>query len=94
MRNDDVGFSRTAETKELRGDAPTDLVVALDALALARDMTRNAYVVDVLGKHVLKELHRHSVEANALRGNPMMSAMVRTRADACAPTGKELHDHR
>ena len=71
-----------ADTKELRGDAPTDLVCALDALALAKDLTRHAYVLDVLGKHVVKEMHRHIVEANALRGNPLLSALSRNRAEA------------
>ena len=71
-----------ADTKELRGDAPTDLVTALDALALAKDLTRHAYVVLVLGKHVESELHRHIVEANALRGNPLLTALSRHRSDA------------
>ena len=68
--------------KELRGDAPTELVTALDALALAKDLTRHAYVLDVLSKHVNKEMHRHIVEAKALRGNPLLAALSRTQADA------------
>ena len=75
-----------ADTKELRGDAPIDLVVALDALALAKDMTRNAYVVDVLMKHANKEIHRHLVEANALRGNPLLASLSRNRPDASGTT--------
>ena len=75
-----------ADTKELRGDAPIDLVVALDALALAKDMTRNAYVVDVLLKHANKEIHRHIVEANALRGNPLLASLSRSRSDAPGTT--------
>ena len=75
-----------AETKELRGDAPIELVCALDALALAKDLTRHAYVIEVLGKHVNKEMHRHIVEANALRGNPLLVALSRNRSDASAPT--------
>ena len=39
------------ETKELRGDAPADLVRALDALALGEDMSRNAYDDDELSTH-------------------------------------------
>ena len=76
----------SADTKELRGDAPTDMVCALDALALAKDLTRHAYVLEVLGKHVNKEMHRHIVEANALRGNPLLMALSRHRSDASAPT--------
>ena len=71
-----------SDTKELRGDAPTHLVTALDALALAKDMTRQAYIVDELTKLVERELHRHIVEANALRGNPLLMAMSRNRSDA------------
>ena len=70
------------DTKELRGDAPIDLVTALDALALAKDLTRHAYVLEILSKHVTKELHRHIVETNALRGNPMLTALSRTRSDS------------
>lgn len=61
-----------SDTKELRGDAPIELVQALDALALAMDLTRNAYVIRVLEKHARLEMHRHSVLANMLRGNPML----------------------
>lgn len=74
------------DTKELRGDAPTELVTALDALALAKDLTRHAYVLDVLAKHVNSEMKRHIVEANALRGNPLLMALSRQRADAFGPT--------
>ena len=70
----------SADTRELRGEAPIDLVCALDALALARDLTRHAYVVEILDKHVKKELHRHIVETNALRGNPLLAATVRHRS--------------
>ena len=71
-----------ADHKELRGDAPIDLVTALDALALAKDLTRHAYCLEVLGNHVMKEMHRHIVEANALRGNPLLVSLSRTRPDA------------
>lgn len=66
-----------SDTKELRGDAPLELVQALDALALARDLTRTAYVNSVLEKHVRLELHRHSVTTNMLRGNPMLAEVER-----------------
>lgn len=75
-----------ADTKELRGDAPTELVCALDALALAKDMTRHSYCLDVLSKHVILELKRHIVETNALRGNPLLAALSRSRPDASGPT--------
>lgn len=81
----------TANTKELRGDAPTDLVYALDALALARDMTRHNYCLEVLAGHVNKELHRHIVETNALRGNPLLTAMARSKS-GLVDTGPQAKD--
>lgn len=62
-----------ADTKELRGDAPADLVRALDALALSHDLTRHAYCLMVLEKHVKQEMHRHSLVAAMMRGNPLLS---------------------
>lgn len=62
-----------SETKELRSDAPADLVRALDALALAHDMTRTAYMVEVLERHVQVEMHRVSLITNMMRGNPLLS---------------------
>lgn len=62
-----------ADTKELRGDAPADLVRALDALALSHDLTRHAYCLMVLEKHVKEEMHRHSLVAAMMRGNPLLS---------------------
>ena len=61
-----------SDTKELRGDAPSDLVRALDALALSRDMNRHAYVVEVLEKHVKQELHRVTLITAMMRGNPLL----------------------
>lgn len=58
---------------ELRGQAPSDLVQALDALALAVDMTRTDYINGILEKHVRLELHRHSLTQKMLRDNPMLA---------------------
>lgn len=60
-----------ADTKELRGDADADLVRALDALAMTQDLTRHAYMVKVLEKHVAVELHKASLLHSMLRGNPL-----------------------
>lgn len=72
MVSENHHFARGGETLELRGDAPADLVRALDALALADDKTRHAYCVEVLERHVRKELHRLSLIASAMRGNPLL----------------------
>lgn len=66
------------ETKELRGDAPADLVRALDAIALAKGLNRNAYVNDVLEAHVKVYLAELTVVTNMLRGNPLLAASDRS----------------
>ena len=81
MHKDDVMLSRSSDTKELRGDAPTELVCALDALALVDDKTRHAYCLKVLTDHVEKELHKHSVLANVLRGNPLLTVSNRSKPE-------------
>jgi len=61
----------STDTKELRGDAPVELVSALDALALSEGMARNAYVNQVLSKHVNERLHALSTAHRMLSGNPL-----------------------
>ena len=62
-----------ADTKELRADAPADLVRALDALALSHDKNRTTCMVEILEKHVKAELHRVTIVHSMLRGNPLLS---------------------
>lgn len=68
------------ETKELRGDAPADLVRALDALALSQDMNRHAYVLHILERHVMKELKRVNLINSMMVGNPLLPDSDRSRA--------------
>lgn len=65
-------MTMSTETKELRGLAPADLVRALDAIALAKGMDRNAYVNQVLEKHVRSYLDELTVVTSMLRGNPLL----------------------
>ncbi|WP_159917904.1 hypothetical protein [Pantoea sp. 18069] len=58
---------------ELRGQCPSHIVAALDALAMARGLDRNAYVNSVLSAHVQEEVDRASVLVRTLRGNPLLS---------------------
>lgn len=67
-----------ADTKELRADAPADLVRALDALALSHDKNRTTYMVEILEKHVKAELHRITIVNSMLRGNPLLSDSERS----------------
>lgn len=60
------------ETKELRGLAPADLVRALDAIALAKGLDRNAYVNQVLESHVKSYLDELTVVTRMLQGNPLL----------------------
>ena len=75
-----------SDTKELRGDAPTHLVSALDALAISRDMTRHAYCLEILEKHVVKELHKVTVIRRMMRGNPLLPDAAGNTPDAFSPT--------
>jgi predicted transcriptional regulator len=68
-----------SDTKELRADAPADLVRALDALALSHDQNRTTYMVAVLEKHVKAELHRVTIVTSMLRGNPLLSDTERSQ---------------
>lgn len=62
----------SGETKELRGLAPADLVRALDAIALAKGMDRNAYVNQVLESHVKSYLNELTLVVSMMRGNPLL----------------------
>jgi len=68
----------SGETKELRGLAPADLVRALDAIALAKGMDRNAYVNQVLELHVKSYLDELTVVTSMLRGNPLLTDSARS----------------
>lgn len=69
-----------SDTKELRGLAPSDLVRALDAIALAKGMDRNAYINQVLERHVKSYLDELTVVTAMLRGNPLLSDSERSHA--------------
>lgn len=60
------------ETGELRGNCPKALLSALDALAMARNLDRTAYVNQLLEAHVADEVHKASVLVRTLRGNPFL----------------------
>lgn len=70
-------FSRSLSSDhqkvELRGMAPASLAAALDALAMAEDQDRNAYVVKVLEVHVREQLRKASLLNRVLRGNPLLA---------------------
>ena len=68
------------DTKELRGDAPAELVQALDALAQADGQSRNAYVNKVLLAHVKERLHQISLGHRMLIGNPLYPESKRSKA--------------
>jgi hypothetical protein len=58
---------------ELRGLCPRELAEALDAIAMARGLDRNAFVVQVLESEVKRVLHESSVIHRALHGNPLLA---------------------
>ena len=71
----------STDTKELRGDAPADLVRYLDALALSHDMDRNKYVVSVLMEHVKSHGRRLTLQNSMLKGNPLLTESGRNDAE-------------
>lgn len=62
-----------AEKTEMRGLAPSELVQALDALAHAEGLDRNAYIIAVLDAHVKLICHKQTLVARMLRGNPYLT---------------------
>lgn len=70
----------SSETKELRGLAPVELVKALDAIALAKGMDRNAYINQVLELHVRAYLDELTVVARMLQGNPLLPDSQRSHS--------------
>lgn len=66
------------ETKELRGLTDANLVRALDAIALAKGLDRNAYVNEILMAHVVSYVNEMTVVANMLRGNPLLPDSARS----------------
>lgn len=61
------------EKTELRGLCPTELAAALDAIAMAKGMDRNSYVIQELTLSVKKYLAEATVVQRALQGNPLLS---------------------
>lgn len=88
---DRADFSRAAATdsKELRGDAPANLVIALDALAYAKNLTRTAYINKVLSAHVDVALYESSVVHAMLRDNPLLPRRNRRSTDSAGYAGDE-----
>lgn len=63
----------TQDRIELRGLCPVELAQALDAIAMAKGIDRNAYVVHVLASEVRRYLAEASVATRVLQGNPLMT---------------------
>lgn len=63
----------TPEKVELRGLAPVDLAKALDAIAMAKGLDRNTYVVHVLEAEVKRVVGEASVISRVMRGNAYMT---------------------
>lgn len=62
-----------AEKTELRGLAPTDLVQALDAIALSRGMDRTTLINKMLTTEVKRIGHEMNLLQRMARGNPLLS---------------------
>jgi hypothetical protein len=62
-----------ADKIELRGMASVDLVSALDAIALSRNLDRTALVNEVLTRFVKQVGHEMNVLHRMARGNALLS---------------------
>ena len=62
-----------ADKVELRGLCPIELAQALDAIAMAKGMDCNAFVVRVLASEVRRYLAEANVALRTLRGNPLLA---------------------
>ena len=58
---------------ELRQLAPTHLLQALDAIAMAKGMERTAYIEGILMREVKKVAHEAMMVSRCLHGNPLVS---------------------
>lgn len=69
---DRVAFSRgpAGDTAELRGDCPKSILGVLDAVSLARNMTRIALVNEILGEWTAKKAHEAMLVHRVTTGNP------------------------
>ncbi len=67
MSNENISFARGIDTTELRGDCPRNIVNVLDAVSMARGISRNALVVEILSEFVDIELHKTTL-INRLAG--------------------------
>jgi hypothetical protein len=62
-----------SDKSELRQLAPTSLLQALDAIAMAKGMDRHTYIESVLFAEARRVAHEASVIARCLQGNPLLS---------------------
>ena len=60
------------DKSELRQLAPTHLLQALDAIAMAKGMERHAYIESVLSAEAKRVAHEASVISRCLQGNPLL----------------------
>jgi len=61
------------EKVELRGLCPMELAQAMDAIAMAKGIDRNAYVVHVLTSEVQRYLAEASLALKVLQGNALLA---------------------
>lgn len=61
-----------SDKSELRQLAPTHLLQALDAIAMAKGMERHTYIESVLAAEAKRVAHEASVISRCLQGNPLL----------------------
>lgn len=63
-------FTRNGTSNELRQECPRHVLNVLDAVSIARDITRTALVNEILGEFAKKKLHESSLIQKLTSGNP------------------------
>lgn len=71
-----------AEKTELRQLVRTELLQALDGIALSKDMERHAFVEKILEAEVKRVAHEAMVLQRVLRGNPYLLPPCAGKQDA------------
>jgi hypothetical protein len=66
---------------ELRGEVPRDLIDVIDAVALARGVTRIDLVQQILSRWARERVHEANVIHRVTGGNPPLSESNGSRSD-------------
>ena len=70
MSNENISFARGIDTVELRGDSPRAVINVLDAVSMARGVTRMSLVNEILSEWASNKLHESTLIQRLKLENP------------------------